>query len=90
LRTAKGATYAKGSFAVQDIMSHGKVPGHGNTVCLCRGSFLCRALTALFAVQQIFVVRSEIPLLYVLLCRAFRGVFVVREYFVVLCCGLAQ
>jgi hypothetical protein len=56
LRTAKGATHDKGSFAVQDSMSHSKVPGHDNTVRRCRGSFLYRAFRHAFAVRVCFAV----------------------------------
>jgi hypothetical protein len=48
------------------------VPGHGNTVRLCRGSFLCRALSALFAVRfrNSFAVCFSLPCVQRRLCRA--------------------
>jgi hypothetical protein len=64
LRTAKGSfamlnvmTHGKGSFAVRKDRTQGIECVHGKAGHFCRASFLCRGLVSLFAVRWNFAVR---------------------------------
>jgi hypothetical protein len=82
--------HGKGSFAVQDSMTHDKGLGHDNTVRRCRGVFISRALISLFAVLAIFAVRWSMPLPCELLRCVLVHVFTVRGWFAVRRCGLSR
>jgi hypothetical protein len=89
LRTAKGATHGKDSFAVQESMAHGEVLGHDNTVRCCRGVFLFCALISLFAVLAGFAMCFSSPLPCDHLCRVLVLCFIVRVLFAVRRCVFA-
>jgi hypothetical protein len=83
LRTAKEQAHGKGSFAVQNVATHGKGCWHGNAGHLCRACFLCRGFVSLFAVSPFFPVGLFHSLPWVILCRVFLPGYAVLVFFAV-------
>jgi hypothetical protein len=75
--------HGKGIIAVQENMAHGIVTVHGRGGRLCRGLYLCRALSSAFVVPHFFAVRFDSSLPCVARCRVFCGAFAVRYIIVV-------